>query len=138
MSSAHSLLVYQLLSSYQTCTVLSIFCRPNKPLSCSQLLLSTHHINMYPLYATHTQLCLYYQPGPAPKIQAANPCATRGLVICFPVEVTVERIGRARGNTLQPWNCLPSVEKPILFTQVIWFESRGQLSRLFEDLIRRI
>ncbi len=53
---------------------------------------------MSPLYTTHTQLCLYYEPGPSLPKQAANPCATRGLLICFCFEVTVARIGRSRRN----------------------------------------
>ncbi len=55
---------------------------------------------MYPLYTSLAQLCLYYQPGPALPMQAANPSATRGLSIYFPVEATVDRIGRTRRNTV--------------------------------------
>ncbi len=93
---------FTILPSYRTFTVLSNFCRLIKLLSSSQLLLSTffslsvHHINMHPLNTTHTATTINQVLLP---IQATKPGATRGLLICFPVKVSVDIIRRTRRTT---------------------------------------
>ncbi len=75
------------MPSYQTFTVLSNFCRLINLLSSYQsfvilsnfcyllFTLSTNHINMYPLYITHTKLwlrCKNISSSPSPTKQAAS------------------------------------------------------------------
>ncbi len=88
---SHLDLFYKFLSSYQTLSSLQLFYTLN-------FTSSTHHINMYPLYSSHLQLYLCYQPALSLPTQVAYPSATRGLLSYFPVEITVVRIWRTRRN----------------------------------------